>query len=209
MDKNQNAVTIFNKLANEYQSKFMDVNLYSESLNFYCNTIKKDNAHILELACGPGNITNFLLSQRPDFEILGIDLAPNMLKLAKINNPKASFQQMDCRDINSIEKKYDGIVCGFLLPYLSKLEAMKLISDASNLLTANGLLYLSFMEDDYCTSGIKKGSTGEEIFMHFHQADYITDSLKENDFKILKLERKTSLLQDETETTDLLIIASK
>jgi len=42
-----------------------------------------EQAKVLELACGPGNITKCLLSKRPDLEILATDIAPNILELAK------------------------------------------------------------------------------------------------------------------------------
>lgn len=209
MDKTKIAVEVFNKNASLYQDKFMDVDLYGDTFDFFCNHITKENPDILELACGPGNITNYLLKKRPDLKILGTDLAPNMIALAKINNPKAEFQLMDCRDIGMIDKKQDAIMCGFCLPYLSKEEAIKLIHDASKLLKPKGILYLSTMEDDYNKSGFKKGSTGEEIYMHYHQADYLTNALKENHFKIINLQRKNYPAADGTTITDLILIAEK
>lgn len=209
MNKTKIAVDIFNKMANAYQDKFMDVNLYSDSFDLFCNSIVTRNAEILELACGPGNITKYLLNIRPDFKIFGTDLAPNMIELAKINNPTAEFQLMDCRDIDLIDKKYDAIMCGFCLPYLSKDESIKLIHDASNLLRPNAVLYLSTMEDDYNKSGLKKGSAGDEIFMHYHQADYLTNTLLENRFEIINLNRQNYPTQDARKTTDLIIIARK
>lgn len=208
MNKNQTAVAVFNKNANLYQDKFMDVNLYGKSLDLFCNTLKKD-AEILELACGPGNITKYLLDKRADFKILGTDLAPNMVALAKINNPTAEFKVMDCREINKLEKKYDAIMCGFCLPYLSKEEAIKLIADASQLLKPCGVMYISTMEDDYAKSAFKKGSTGEEIFMHYHQADYLTQALKENKFMVIDLKRQDYPEKDGTKTTDLILTAEK
>src|SRR2546428_495414 len=106
-------------------------------------------------------------------------------------------------------KQYDAIMCGFCLPYLSKEESIKLIGDASKLLKLDGLFYLSTMEDDYNNSGLRKGSSGDEIFMHYHQADYLTTTLEENHFKILNLSRKVYPAQEGTTTTDLLIIAVK
>jgi ubiquinone/menaquinone biosynthesis C-methylase UbiE len=209
MDKNKIAVEVFNKLAKEYQDKFMNVDLYRDSFDFFCSHIAGKNANILELACGPGNITKYLLKMRPDFKILGIDLSENMIRLAKINNPEAEFQIMDCRDIGMIKKKYDGIMCGFCLPYLTKGEAVEMISNASKILTPGGLLYLSTMEDDYSKSGLKIGSAGDEIYMHYHQANYLTNALKENGFQISDLQRKVYSSPDGTETTDLLIIAKK
>ena len=208
MDQTKIAVDIFNKLATGYQDKFMDVSLYHDSLNVFCNSIKKENPEILELACGPGNITKFLLEKRSDFKILGTDLAPNMIELAKINNPSANFELMDCRAITSLSKNYDGILCGFGLPYLSKEEAIQFIKDASRKLNNNGILYISTMEDDNSKSGFKTGSTGDKMYQNFHQSDYLSATLGENGFSIIHLERKEYLYNEEN-TTDLIIIAAK
>lgn len=209
MDKTKIAIGVFDKLAKLYQEKFMDVNLYGDTFDFFCDTIEKQNAELLEIACGPGNITKYLLNKRPDLKIFGIDLAPGMIELAQINNPNARFQLMDCRKIGTINKKFDAIMCGFCLPYLTKDETIKLLNDASTLLNSKGVIYISTMEDDYNKSGFKKGSTGDEIFMHFYQADFLTSILKKNNFNILKLDRKEYDTTDGTKTTDLIIIAEK
>ena len=209
MDKTKIAIDVFNKCANEYQDKFMDMDLYNDTFDLFCNNIPKENADILEIACGPGNITKYLLKKMPYFKILGIDLSSNMIALATINNPKAEFQLMDCRDIGMIDKKYDGIMCGFCLPYLSKEESVKLISDTSRLLKSKGVLYLSTMEDDYSKSGFKRLESVDQMYIYYHQEDYLANALKENDFKIIDLQRKDYPERDGTRTTDLLIIAGK
>jgi len=152
MNKTQIAVNIFDKCVSLYQDKFMDVSLYHSGFDLFCNSIKKQNAEILELACGRGNITKYLLDKRPDFKILGTDLAPNMLALAKKNNPTAEFQLLDSREILKLNKTYDAIMCGFCLPYLTKEEAIQLMEDAAKILNANGVIYISTMEDDYSKS---------------------------------------------------------
>ncbi|MCG2611662.1 class I SAM-dependent methyltransferase [Flavobacterium sp. SM15] len=209
MDKTQKAVEVFNKNANLYQDRFMDFDLYNDTFDLFCDTIDKKNATVLELACGPGNITKYLLQKRADFQILGTDLAPNMIELAQKNNPSADFQLLDCRDFLKLNRLFDGIMCGFGLPYLSKEEAIQLIKDAAVCLNPEGVLYLSTMEDDYSKSGFKKGSTGDEIFMHYHQEDYLYKALIKSGFKIIALERKKFPEQDGSDTTDLILIAKK
>lgn len=204
MDKTKIAVDIFNKLAQHYQDKFMDVSLYTNTFDLFCENLTKENAEVLELACGPGNITKYLLTKRPDLKILGTDLAPNMIDLAKKNNPQAEFQLLDCREINSLNKNFDAIMCGFAFPYLSKEEVVKLIGNAVQILNPGGVIYISTMEDDYSKSGMKKGSTGDEIFMHFHEADYLTKALEETGFHIIDLQRLK-----QNEVVDLVIIAMK
>jgi ubiquinone/menaquinone biosynthesis C-methylase UbiE len=207
MDKSKEAANIFNKLAEGYQEKFMNVDHYASTLNFFCESIKKENASILELACGPGNVTKFILNKRRDFKLFGTDLAPNMIELAKKNNPSAKFEVMDCRDMRNIQQKFDGILFAFGLPYLNKEEALKFISDSAKLLNKDGVLYLSTMEDDHSRSEYKKGSTGDEIFMNFHEGTYLIKALEDSGFKILRLKRQDFKNSDGTMTVDLIIVA--
>ncbi|WP_303309825.1 trans-aconitate 2-methyltransferase [Hymenobacter sp. BT730] len=209
MDHNAAAVALFDKLANQYQAKYMRQDQYHASFDAFCCRVAKPNPAILEIACGPGNITQYLLAQRPDFRLLGIDLAPNMLALARQNNPIAEFQLLDGRNIRQLGQQYDAIMCGFFLPYLSKEEAIKLIQDAAMLLTEDGTLYISTMEDEYSKSGLQYSSSGEPLYMYFHQADYLLAALTENGFRNIEVQRLTTSGQNGAVTTDLLILASK
>ena len=189
MDRYKETFETWNKVAAIYQDKFMDLDLYNNTYDFICNSITKDKAKLLEIGCGPGNITKYLLSARPDFDIFGIDIAQNMIELAKKNNPKASFAVMDSRNIDDIKTKFDGIVCGFCLPYLSPSDSLKLISDCYKLLNKNGLIYISFVEGDPNKSGFQIGSSGDRIYFYYHNLDDLKTQLFENKFNELKVFR--------------------
>ena len=47
----------WNKIAQEYEDKFLGIDLYNDSYDGFCTLIQKENASILEIGCGPGNIT--------------------------------------------------------------------------------------------------------------------------------------------------------
>lgn len=176
----------WNKVALLYQEKFMDLDLYNETYDFICSSLNKPNSKILEIGCGPGNITKYILSKRPDLDIFGIDIAPNMIDLAKINNPNANFAIMDSREISKMETKYDGIICGFCLPYLSQTDAENLIFDAKNLLVNNGLIYISFVEGDPKKSDFQIGSSGDRSYFYYHTLDKLKTQLLDNSFEDLK-----------------------
>lgn len=194
MDKYKETFETWNKVAKLYQDKFMNFDLYNSTYDIICSSIKKPNSNILEIGCGPGNITKYLLSQRPDFNIFGIDIAPKMIELAKKNNPTASFAVMDCRQINHIKEIYDGIICGFCLPYLSQTDSEKLISDCNRLLNKNGLIYLSFVEGDPIDSHFQVGSNGDRTYFYYHNLDSLTEQLYKNNFyetRIFKVDYKS------------------
>lgn len=51
--------------------------------------------HVLDLGCGPGNVTAILKSRFADAEVLGIDGSPAMLTRARAAAPDCQFQQAD------------------------------------------------------------------------------------------------------------------
>ncbi|MDY8137371.1 class I SAM-dependent methyltransferase [Aquimarina sp. 2201CG5-10] len=211
MDKTKIAIEIFDNFAQEYQDKYMDQSMYEDSFNVFCDLIFKQQAKVLEIACGPGNITRYLLKKRPDFKILGIDLSSKMIELAKINNPTAHFQIMDCRKIKDIDQKYDAIMCGFCLPYLEKEDAKQLIYDVFDLLENNGVFYISTMEDDYNKSGLEGPSSGGEqkMYIHYHEEEYLIETIKNSGFKIMDVRYKDYPEKIDSSMRDLLIIARK
>ncbi len=211
MDKYTITIETYNKSAESFQDKFMNMDLYHDSYDKFCDMIDKKNNDIFEIACGPGNITRYLLSKRPDLKITAIDLSSKMIELAKVNNPTVDFQIMDCREIATIDKKFDAIMCGFCLPYLSQEESAKLIADSYNLLNTNGILYISTMEGDYEKSGFETTSFSgqEKVYVHYHQADYIKKKLVKSGFEDIELQCKDYQEQDGSLTTDMIFIARK
>lgn len=206
-DKTALVVELFGKNARLYEEKFMDTQQYHDTLDVFCGNIPREQASILELACGPGNITQYLLHRRPDFRILGTDLAPAMLELARKNNPGVTFQLLDCADIASLPDRYDGIMAGFLLPYLSREALVGLIRDAAGILQPGGVLYLSTMEDDYTKSGWRKSSTGDDYYQYFHEGAWLHQALEAHGFRVIHEQRKASANGDGTPVTDLFLVA--
>jgi 2-polyprenyl-3-methyl-5-hydroxy-6-metoxy-1,4-benzoquinol methylase len=187
----------------------MHLDLYDDTYDIFCEEVIKENASVLEIGCGPGNITSYLLKKRSDFKIEGIDFAPNMIALAKVNNPTALFQVMDCREIDTLQSKYDAIICGFCLPYLSETDCLKFIKDCAGLLHNEGVIYISFVEGDYSKSGFLTGSTGDRTFFYYYPADTIISSLKQYGFETTQFFNISYKKNDNSEEIHTVIIARK
>jgi ubiquinone/menaquinone biosynthesis C-methylase UbiE len=209
MDKYLETFETWNKVAKLYEDKFMDLDLYNDTYDKFCELLSKKNSTILEIGCGPGNITKYLLDKRPDFQILGTDISTNMIELAKINCPNAKFEVIDSRKIENIKNKFDAIVCGFCLPYLSELDIKKFIIDCKNLLNENGILYLSFVEGEKDKSGYIKGSSGDRTYFYYHNLESLTNLLNLNNFEKQNLIQKRYEKNDKTEEIHTIIIAEK
>ncbi|MEY4926664.1 MAG: hypothetical protein RI894_1100 [Bacteroidota bacterium] len=199
----------WDKVAALYQDKFMDLSLYDDTYDAFCEQLTKPQPDILEIGCGPGNITRYILRKRPDFAIYGIDIAPKMVELAKKNNPTAQFGVMDSRDIDSLVRKFDAIICGFCLPYLSELDAIKLIADFKNILADNGLVYLSFVAGKSQQSGYQTGSSGDRTYFYYHDLEKIKTLFAANNLVESGLFLKKYKKSDGSEEIHTIILAKK
>ncbi|MFI5451579.1 class I SAM-dependent DNA methyltransferase [Pedobacter sp. UC225_61] len=210
MENQEKNFEAWDKMASLYEDKFMHMDLYDDTYALFCEHILKQNAKVLEIGCGPGNITQYLLSKKPDFKIDAIDAAANMVELAKKNNPNANFKVMDCRDLDKITTKYDAIICGFCMPYLSKADCAKLINDCATLLKNGGILYLSTIEGDYNQSTYETSSNGEyRLFVYYHETAYLQEMLNENNLDQLHLVRKEYPKGNEISTHSIFIAEKK
>ena len=209
-DRTKQAVALFDKYALKYEAQYMSVEKYHDSLNLFCDHLSSEEAYILELACGPGNLTQYIRSKKPLLKILATDLSSAMLELAAKNNPSADTLLLDCRALTSLEKIFDAIVCGFILPYLSKEEALQMISDASSMLNPNGLLYISTMEKEYGNSGYKGSSDNpdEGLYTYYHEAGYLEKAFVENGLEVVHISR-VKYSDHAGEVVDLIIVGKK
>lgn len=208
MDKERETRATWNKIAKIYEDKFMHLDLYDHTYDCFLKGMPTPNARLLDVGCGPGNITKYLLSKNPEFDILGIDLAPNMIARAKKNNPTANFLIMDGRHIGQLTTNFDGIICGFCLPYLSSEACADLLNNAQQLLNRNGRLYLSFVEGSPASSGFK-GSHMGRVYMYYHQLEDLKKQLLKLHFEDLKTFKVAYPLSESTHETHTILIGSK
>lgn len=199
----------WNNIAQTYEEKFMGFELYNDTYKRFCDLVSRPNASVLEIGCGPGNITRHILDLNPNLTILATDISKNMVDLAKKNNPEIEVQVLDCRNLNTINTKFDGIICGFTIPYLSKPDCLKLISNCSNLLLEEGTLYVSFVSGAYENSGFISGSSGDRLYFYYHEPETIKQEMALNHLTVVDLIQKEYKKSDTISETHTIIIAKK
>ncbi|WP_133406370.1 class I SAM-dependent methyltransferase [Parashewanella tropica] len=210
MDKYQTSVATFNKLAKQYQDKYMDFEHYFDTYDAICDLVTTPNAKILDIGCGPANISSYLLKKRPDYQIHGTDLSSAMIELATGNVENGSFEVLDSREISKIDQKFDAIICGFNAPYLDEEDVAKLISDISGLLNPNGILYFSTMEGSSFDNGYQTSSTGDQVYIHYHSYPFCFAQLQSNGLELIEVKRKMMPPQaNQLQAIDMFLYARK
>lgn len=170
MDPSAQSAQVFDLNAELYQSKYMDLDLYDETYARLARALPP-GAQVLDAACGPGTVARRLVNWRPDIDLLGTDLAPRMIELARAAVPQARFEVGDCRELPGEAAAWDAIVCAFGLPYLSPADARDFVLQAGRCLRMGGQLYLSAQGGRPEDSGPQRSSRGDVVHVFFHPMD--------------------------------------
>lgn len=191
-ERYRKTIVAWDKVADLYQDKFMEMDLYNSTYDVFLDMLPK-RASVLDAACGPGVVSKYLMDENPELSVLGIDVSEAMIDRAKINVPKGEFQICDLRSVSQLDLTFDGIVCGFGIPYLQHEDCVSFIEAISKKLNFGGVLYLSFVAGEYDQSSYVKGRSGDDMFFYYHSQDSIKNILFSNNFQ---LEKEEEVLYD-------------
>ena len=210
MDNQQHTVNIYNQYVKEYVARFMGLDLYQDTFEPLIELLPP-HVKVLELGCGPGNVVRYLKSKRSDLDILGIDLAPEMIKEAQRQNPDARFEVMDLRLAHQLNQKFNALIAAFCLPYISYKDTEALFKSFDHLAAGDALLYVSFMEGPPERSGYEQTSfTGtDEIYINYYERSVIEALLKAHHYTIEAFYTKDYPETDGSITTDVIYLAKK
>ncbi|WP_329298306.1 class I SAM-dependent methyltransferase [Streptomyces sp. NBC_00659] len=110
-----------------------------------------EGARVLDLGCGTGVPTARQLTDA-GFEVVGVDLSGNMVKLASAYVPDATFHQLDLADLRPGGPRdlgrFDAVAAFFSLLMLPRAEIPLALQTVRHLLVPGGRFVLSMVEAD-------------------------------------------------------------
>ena len=169
---------------NENRTRDLDKTSTIETLNKY------DFESVLELGCGTGKNTKWLLGKAK--QIIGLDFSQEMLNKAKekISDERVIFKRADLTESWKIDNDFaDLITCSLTLEHIKNLS--HIFNQASLKLKNNGLLFISELHPFKQYSGSKakyeteNGTKELEVYIH-HVSEYIDDA-KKNGFEFVEM----------------------
>ena len=137
---------VFSRHAAAYQRRLDEIMARGEAkgrLRMIELAAPRPGMRILDLACGPGNLSHVLAaSVAPDGEVVGVDLAPGMIELARAaETSNARFEVMDIEQLAFADESFDAVVCGHGLQFVPDLG--RALREARRVLRAGGSLAAS------------------------------------------------------------------
>ncbi|NEO29946.1 MAG: class I SAM-dependent methyltransferase [Symploca sp. SIO3C6] len=112
-------------------------NLMEKLLEF----IPEKTGTILDVGCGLGATTSYLLKYYSPAEVLGINISSKQLERCRVNAPNCNFMEMDAVEMKFEDNKFDNIICVEAALYFDTRE--KFIKEAWRVLKPGGNLILA------------------------------------------------------------------
>lgn len=170
--------------SNENKTRDLDAKATIKTLN------KFDFSKVIELGCGTGKNTNYLL-KRAD-KIIGMDFSQEMLNKAKaiIKDERVEFRKANLTAEWKIENDYaDLITCNLVLEHIKDLDFV--FNQANKKLINGGIFFISELHPFKQYSGSKarfetKNGT-QELNTYVHHVSEYLDLATENGFELVEL----------------------
>ncbi|MBD2294393.1 class I SAM-dependent methyltransferase [Anabaena sphaerica FACHB-251] len=101
------------------------------------------NANVLDLGCGTGRLLNRLASEFPDLRGTGLDLSPQMLRVARQSNhhrPRLIYLEGNAESLPFAEGQFDAVFNTISFLHYSQPE--RVLSEVARVLAPGGRFYL-------------------------------------------------------------------
>ncbi|WP_446394973.1 class I SAM-dependent methyltransferase [Coleofasciculus sp. E1-EBD-02] len=112
-------------------------NLTEKLLEF----IPEKTGKILDVGCGLGATTNYLLKYYSPADVVGINISSQQLERCRVNAPNCNFMEMDAVQMKFEENQFDQIICVEAALYFNTRE--KFLKEAGRVLKPGGNLVLA------------------------------------------------------------------
>lgn len=208
MDHSAASARVFDRYAARYRDKYLELGLYDPGYAQFCAALP-EGAQVLDAACGPGNVARYLIGRRTDLRVLGIDLAPAMIALARAAVPGAEFRVHDARALAALDRRFVGIACAFGLPYFTPAEVAGFIASARACLNPGGVLYFSLLTRGDAGAEVQHTEDGEPVYVYYHREAELAAALARAGFALCWQQHLDSPANAPVATRDWVVIARR
>lgn len=191
MNSNKLAVNTYNKIAKVYSQKYFTDLSDTPYIDKFLDYLPK-NARILDVGCGPGTFTKYLLDK--SYMVEGIDLSEEMIAIAREKVSRGKFTFMDMRRLLYPDKIFDGLLVAYSLIHIPSEELRKTLQEFYRVLKPNGYILLITQKGKADQIVDEPFKQGEKMFFNFFTKKRLNNFLKKAQF--------SSVFQEESKSQD-------
>jgi ubiquinone/menaquinone biosynthesis C-methylase UbiE len=133
-------------------------------LGLFCDlTLAADlGTSVGDVGCGTGRLEPYLAAR--GLSPRGIDLSPEMIRVARRDHPDFGFDVADLRELPFEDASLAGVVCWYSLMYLAPSDRPAAFSELSRVVKPGGYLVTAFKAGD---SQVRRGGRSANLGVEF------------------------------------------
>jgi ubiquinone/menaquinone biosynthesis C-methylase UbiE len=101
-----------------------------------------DSSRVADVGCGTGRAAAFLAKH--DLDVVGLDVSPAMLEVARIAHPDIRFEEGRLADLPVEDASLAGVVCWYSIIYTPPERLGEVFTEVKRVLNPGGYLLLGF-----------------------------------------------------------------
>lgn len=129
----------YSVIAQTYTERHFEEDIFKDRVKRLLKLVG-NNGVLLDAGCGPGGESKLMVDH--GFKVVGIDITPEMIEIAKKKVPEANFKRMDMRTLDFGAEAFDGIWSARALIHIPKAEQVQTLVEWKRVLKPGGVLAL-------------------------------------------------------------------
>jgi len=167
------------RLFNELDAKPLDRHL----LNRFAESMKGKGL-VADMGCGPGHVAKYL--HLHGVEMCGIDISPEMIRIAKGMSPEIDFKVGDMLSLDIADGSFAGIVAFYSIVHFDSSELATALSECRRVIKDGALILLAFHIGDEVIHLDDLFDRPVDLDFRFHQTANVTNGLKSHRFTVIE-----------------------
>jgi SAM-dependent methyltransferase len=143
-DWNRLLVESYDRVAEQYTEQFFGElgrkPFDRDLLDRYADTVR-GHGKVCDLGCGPGHVARYLRAR--GVEVVGVDISPRMVEVARQLNPGIPFDQGDMRALDVPDSSLAGVVAFYSIIHLARSVVPRALDEMMRVLRPGGVALIS------------------------------------------------------------------
>ncbi len=187
MYQKQNVINCYNKVAAKYADQFFGELAYKALDRMMLSRFAAENSdrgRIADLGCGCGHTTAFLQSFGAK-DILGIDLSPEMIAMARSLCPKLDFEVGNMLELDFEDEHFAAVTAFYAIVHFNDAELTKALTEIRRVTKKGGQFLFSFHTEEQVMAVDDLLEEKVEVNFHFFDTDKVVAMVKECGWTVL------------------------
>lgn len=187
MQEQKDIIDCYDKTAKNYADKFMDELKHKHLDRILLKSFASENCDkgkLIDLGCGPGQTTKYVCECGLT-DILGVDISPNMVTVAKNINPQLNFETADILSLKYPDRFFASAIAFYSIVHFDYGQIKTAFKEIKRVLTDNGQFLFSFHIGDNLVHMDNFLDHQVNIDFYFFEITKMMDVLTETGFDII------------------------